>query len=92
MWDRSTVPVYAGSPPEDTFPVDLHRRLVREWSSPATTVVWAAIVDDAAETLRRELRGGDPGEAYSLLLSRAIETLPLALSAPELVQADTVRR
>ena len=72
--------------PEDAVPADLLRQLVREWSSRATTVVWAVVADDDAEALRRELRAGDPADACILLLDRAVEILPLASSAPELAQ------
>jgi hypothetical protein len=55
-------------------------------------VVLAVVADDAAEALRHELRVGDPGEACSLLLNRAVEILSFAPSAPELLQACPARR
>ncbi len=78
--------------PEEAIPSDLLRQLVREWSSGATTVVWAVIADDDAEALRRELRAGRSGDACILLLDRAVEVLPLASGAPEFAHAGPARR
>jgi hypothetical protein len=70
--------------PEDAVPRDLIRQLVREWSSAATTVVWAVVAEGDAEAIRRELGAGRHDTACNLLLNRAVEVLPFGTVEPEL--------
>jgi hypothetical protein len=40
--------------PEDAFPNELLLDLLREWSLPAMTTVWAVLGDEEAEAVREE--------------------------------------
>ena len=72
--------------PEDAVPRDLLRELVREWSSPRTTVVQALVTDDAAEAIRRELEADGRWPACNLLLNRAVEIYPVVVDSPDRVE------
>ena len=70
--------------PEEVIPRDLLRHaMVAGWTH-STTVVWALLADEDAESIRADLSAGRPGEACHLLLNRAVELLPLSSGAPEL--------
>ena len=73
---------------EDAVPKDLLRQLVQEWSSRTTTVVWAVVAEDNAETIRRELMADCRWTACNLLLNRAAELLFL-VSVPDLAEPLT---
>lgn len=66
----------------DWIPADSIGQLVRELTSPTTRVVRAVVDEEDAEVIRRELRAGDHGEAFSLLLDRLVEILALDEHAP----------
>jgi hypothetical protein len=63
--------------PEDLIPEDLLRRLIREWSSPATIVLGAVLDEEDAEAVREELAAGHHREACGLLVDRAVEVHPI---------------
>jgi len=65
---------------KDAVPADLLGHLVRGWSSSATTVVRAVV--DADDALRRELCVGDPVEACTMLVDRAVEVLAIGTPVP----------
>jgi hypothetical protein len=75
--------------PEDAFPSALLRELVLGRFSRSTTLVWAAVAEDDAEAIRRELRTGHHRVACGLLLNRAVEILPLASVSPDLTRMVT---
>jgi hypothetical protein len=62
---------------EDALPEDLLSDLIREWSLPAMTTVWAVLDDDAAEAVREELAAGRRRDACGVLFDRAIEVRPM---------------
>jgi hypothetical protein len=68
--------------PEDSVPEDLLSQLIREWSLPAMTTVWAVLDDDAAEAVREELAAGRQRDACGVLLDRAVEVRPIVPDAP----------
>ena len=77
---------------EDAVPRDLLQQLVREWSSAATTVVWAVIAENDAEMIRRELAADRRYAACNLLLNRAVEVLSFGSVEPELTLSDDPHR
>jgi Glu-tRNA(Gln) amidotransferase subunit E-like FAD-binding protein len=48
---------------------------------------WRALVDDAARTAARDVRGDDPGRLRRLLLGRAMRTLRGKVSATEVLES-----
>ena len=73
--------------PEAAFLGDHLREFVRAGCSRSTTVVWAVIPQDGADTVRRELAAGHHQAACGLLLNQAAELLPIAAAAPELARS-----
>ena len=73
--------------PEAAVPGDSLREFVRACCSRSTTVVWAVIPQDGADTVRRELAAGRHHAACSLLLNQAAELLPIGAAAPELTRS-----
>ena len=71
---------------EDAVPGDLLGELVQEWSSPTTTVFWAVVTEDDAETIRHELATAGRWPACNLLLNRAVELIPLLAVSPQLAE------
>jgi hypothetical protein len=72
---------------EDVIPPDSIGPLVRERSSPTTTVIRAVVSNEDTEAHRHVLRAGDHGEACSLLLDRAVEVLTIGKSVPRIPSA-----
>jgi hypothetical protein len=68
--------------PEDALPEDVMSQLIREWSLPAMTTVWAVLDDDAADEIRDELAAGRNREACGVLLDRAVEVRPIVADVP----------
>ncbi len=68
--------------PEDALPEDVLSQLIREWSLPAMTTVWAVLDDDAAEVVREELAAGRKRAACGVLLDRAVEVRALVPDVP----------
>jgi hypothetical protein len=69
---------------EDALPHDVLSDLIREWSLPERTAVWAVLDDDAAQVVREELAAGRQREACGILLDRAVEVRPLLPDVPGL--------
>jgi hypothetical protein len=67
---------------EDALPEDVMADLIREWSLPERTAVWAVLDDDAAQVVREELAAGRHREACGILLDRAVEVRPLLPDVP----------
>jgi hypothetical protein len=59
--------------PEDALPNEVLSDLLREWSLPAMTTVWAVLGDEDAEAVREELAAGRKRDACGVLLDRAVE-------------------
>src|SRR5262249_28472828 len=79
--------------PEDLIPVDLLRRLTREWSSPTTIVLEAVLDGEDAEAVREQLAAGRHHEACGLLLDRGIEVHPIVPDVSEsCLKIDEERR
>jgi hypothetical protein len=69
---------------EDALPEDVLADLIREWSLPERTAVWAVLDDDAAQVVREELAAGRQRDACGVLLDRAVEVRPLLPDVPGL--------
>jgi hypothetical protein len=67
---------------EDALPGDVRSQLIREWSLPAMTAVWAMLGDEDAEAVREELRAGGQRDACGVLLDRAVQVVPLLPDVP----------
>lgn len=65
---------------EDVIPGDLLPQLIRDWTSPARTVVWAVLDDEDAEAVRDELAARRHHDACGVLLDRAVEVHPIVPS------------
>ena len=64
--------------PEDVLPAEDLSRLART----STAFVWALLDEPDAEDLRREVHSGRTHDASGLLLSRAVEFLPMVATLP----------
>src|SRR5947209_18558692 len=69
--------------PEDLIPEDLLPQLIREWSSPATIVLWVVLHDEDAEAVREELAAGRHCDAYGVLLDRGVDVQPIVSDVSE---------
>jgi hypothetical protein len=67
---------------EDAVPEDILAQLIREWSLPAMTAVWAVLGDEDAEAVREELAAGRRRDACGVLLDRAVEVRPIMPDVP----------
>ena len=63
--------------PEDALPKDVLSDLIREWSLPERTAVWAVLDDEGADAVREELAAGRQRDACGMLLDRAVEVRPI---------------
>jgi hypothetical protein len=63
--------------PEELLPTEELRRLARNSAGRPSAFVWALVEDPDVEDLRTQVRAGCYGDAFGLLLNRAIEILPL---------------
>jgi hypothetical protein len=64
--------------PEDALPnADVFSQLMREWSSPKATAVWAVLNDHDAEVVREELSCGRLHDAHGVFLNRAVDVRPI---------------
>ena len=68
--------------PEDVLASDGLAGYARRQFERPTTVVWALLAEEDAEVLRTELTDGHHGAACGLLLSWAVELIPLGAAAP----------
>lgn len=67
---------------EDAVPEDILAQLIREWSLPEMTAVWAVLGDEDAEVVREELQAGRRRDACGVLLDRAVEVRPIVPDVP----------
>jgi hypothetical protein len=67
---------------EDALPEDVRSQLIREWSLPTMTAVWAVLGDEDAEAVREELQAGCRRDACGVLLDRAVEVRPIVPHLP----------
>jgi hypothetical protein len=63
--------------PEDALPEDVMSQLIREWSLPAMTTVWAVLGDEEAEAVRDQIRAGRGRDACGVVLDRIVEVRPI---------------
>jgi hypothetical protein len=63
--------------PEELLPNDELRQLARNSAGRPSALVWALVKDPDVEDLRAQVRAGSYGDAFGLLLNRAVEILPL---------------
>jgi len=66
---------------EDALPNDVLSDLIREWSLPERTAVWAVLDDEDAQAVREELAAGRQRDACGVLLDRAVEVRPIVPDA-----------